>query len=318
MLDYDVQQQPQYSPWSQLAILLALSGCMLLLASFILLPLAAAWMHVPLKDLSEALEKPENVNVNRFLQFASTFFFMAIPSLVFARIMSRNTFKYIGFNSAISGKQFFIIIGIVIIALIISGVLGELNDMIPLSKNTEHYFKGLEDEYNKEMFAIANMKTTQDYIVSLIIIALLPALFEEMLFRGSLQPIMISITKNAFAGILITSILFSAIHVSYYGFLPRVGLGLIIGYVYYLSKNLWLSVATHFFYNAFGVTQIYSLSKAGMLNTDAMNDTFPLYYGVIAAAALFVVFIVFKKESEVVISMYNFRHYKKKNEDNGV
>src|SRR5258706_11305222 len=86
------------------------------------------------------------------------------------------------------------------------------------------------------MFAIANMKTTQDYIVSLLIIALLPAFFEEMLFRGSLQPVMISITKNTFAGILITSILFSAIHGSYYGFLPRVGLGLIIGYVIILVK----------------------------------------------------------------------------------
>ena len=66
--------------------------------------------------------------------------------------------------------------------------------------------------------AIANMKTIQDYIFSLIIIALLPALFEEMLFRGALQPIIINISKNVFAGIFITSFLFSAFHVSYYGF----------------------------------------------------------------------------------------------------
>src|SRR6185436_14085401 len=142
-------------------------------------------------------------------------------------------------------KQVFILVGIVFIAMIVSGVLSEVNEMIPLTKKAESYFKGLEDEYNKEMFAIANMKSTQDYIVSLVIIALLPALFEEMLFRGALQPVMISITRNAFAGILITSILFSAIHMSYYGFLPRLALGLIIGYVFYLSKNLWLASITH-------------------------------------------------------------------------
>ena len=56
------------------------------------------------------------------------------------------------------------------------------------------------------------MKTIQDYLISLIMIALLPAIFEEMLFRGALQPIMINITKNAFIGIFLTSFLFSAIH----------------------------------------------------------------------------------------------------------
>jgi len=127
--------------------------------------------------------------------------------------------------------------------------------------------------------------------------------------------VMISVTKNVFAGILITSILFSAIHMSYYGFLPRLGLGLIIGYVFHFSKNLWLSVITHFLYNAFGVTEIYSVSKTGELNADAISDTLPLYYGIFAFAALFAIFYVFKRESEVVISMYNFRHFRKENND---
>jgi membrane protease YdiL (CAAX protease family) len=315
MLDYDVQQKPRLSPLSQLAVLFLLSGFGLLLGSFISIPIVTTYLHVSLTELPNALLKSENANLSRILQFITTFFFMAVPSFVFARIMDKQPFKYIGFNRAVSGKQVFIIVGIVFIGLIVSGVLGELNELIPLSKNAEKYFKDLENEYNKEMLVIANMKTVQDYLISLVVIALLPALFEEMLFRGSLQPIMISLTKNAFIGILITSIFFSAIHMSYYGFLPRLALGLMIGYVYYFSKNLWLPVATHFLYNAFGVSQMYSLSRAGMLNADAMNDTFPLYYGLIAAAALFVIFIMFKKESEVVISMYNFRHLPKETVD---
>ncbi len=181
--------------------------------------------------------------------------------------------------------------------------------MIPLSKSLEQHFKSLEDQYNKEVFAIANMKTVQDYIISLIIIALLPAMFEEMLFRGALQPVMINITKNALAGILITSILFSALHASFYGFLPRLVLGLILGYIFYFSKNLWLSIVFHFLNNALGITQMYALSKKGLLTANAMNDdTFLLYYGLIAAVALYVAFKVFKKESEVVISMHNLQH----------
>ena len=307
MIDYDVQR-PRYSLWSQLAILLFLSGIGLLIGSIVSIPIATAYLHVPLTQLQDALLKSENANLSRMLQFVTTFFFMAVPSLIFARIVSRKPFNYIGFNSALSGKQVFIIVGIVLFGLAISGALSTVNEMIPISKSAEQYFKGLEDEYNKEVLAIANMKTMQDYIVSLIVIALLPAIFEEMLFRGSLQPIIIKLTKNAFAGILITSILFSAIHMSYYGFLPRLALGLIIGYIFYFSKNLWLSSITHFLYNAFGVTELYALSKQGQLTTNAVNDDgFPWYYGLIAAAALYILFIFFKKESEVEISMHNIK-----------
>lgn len=308
MFDYGLQQ-PKYSPWTQLAILLMLSGVGLLLGSFISIGIANMYLKVPLENLADALKNSDNANLSRMLQFVSTLFFMAIPSLVFAKIVSSKPLAYIGFNEAISGKQVFILIGIMIAGLFLSGALSELNAMIPISASAAKYFKGLEDEYSKEMLAIANMKSLQDYLFSLFIIALLPALFEEMLFRGSLQPVMIKITRNSFAGILITSILFSAIHASYYGFLPRLALGLMIGYVFYQSKNLWLSSIMHFLYNGFGVTQMYALSKQGLLTPEKMNDeSLPLYYGLIAGALVYVLFIFFKKESEVVISMHNINN----------
>jgi membrane protease YdiL (CAAX protease family) len=310
MIDYNPQRQ-KYSAASQLAILLLLTGLGLILGSFISIFIAKAFLHMPLQGLAEALKNEKNADLSRWLQFITTFFCMAIPSIVFARIMNNKPLAFMGFNGAISGKQFFLIVAIMFMALFVSEALSKVNEMIPISSGMEKYFKGLEDEYNKDIMAIANMKTVQDYLLSLFIIAFLPAIFEEMLFRGTLQPIMINLTKNAFAGILITSILFSAIHGSYYGFLPRIALGLIIGYVFYYSKNLWLSSLTHFLYNGFGVTQMYMLSKEGMLTPEAMNDDgVSVYYGLIAAAALYVVFIFFKRESEVEISMYNYRKHK--------
>lgn len=306
MFDYDLNEKPRYSPWAQFAILLCLCGVGLLVGAFVSIPIALSYLHVPYTELRNALLKEENVNLSRMLQFITTFFFMTLPALIFARIINRRPFQYIGFNNAVSGKQVFIIIVIVIIGLILGGALSELNAMIPISKSLETYFKSLEGEYDKEVFAIANMKTVHDYIISLIIIALLPAMFEEMLFRGSLQPIMIKLAGNAVAGILITSILFSALHGSYYGFLPRMALGLILGYIFYFSKNLWLSITFHFFNNALGITQMYALSRKGSLTINAMNDdTLPLYYGLIALLALYIAFKMFKKESEVVISMHN-------------
>lgn len=310
MIDYNLQR-PKFSASSQLAILLLLCGLGLIIGSFISIFIAKSFLHTPLQNLEEALKNEKNAGLSRWLQFITTLFFMAIPSFVFARIQNNKPFKYIGFNGAISGKQVFLIIGIMFLALFVSEALSNLNEMIPLPSETEKYFRGLEDEYNKEMLAIANMKTMQDYLASLFIIAFLPAIFEEMLFRGTLQPIMINLTKNAFIGILITSILFSAIHASYYGFLPRLALGIVIGYVFYYSKNLWLSSLTHFLYNAFGVTQLYELSRQGLLTPQAMNDDgVSVYYGLLAAVALFGIFVFFKRECEVEISMYNFRKNK--------
>jgi membrane protease YdiL (CAAX protease family) len=306
MFDYDLTERPRFSPWAQFAILLCLVGVGLLVGSFVSIPIIISSLHVPITQLKDALLNSTNANLSRTIQFISTFFAMALPAIIFARIVNRKPFSYIGFNNAISGKQVFILIGIVLIGLILSAALSELNAMIPLSKSLAQSFKSMEDEYDKEVFAIANMKTVQDYIMSLIIIALLPAVFEEMLFRGCLQPVMINITKNVFAGILITGILFSALHGSFYGFLPRLALGLILGYIFYFSKNLWLSIIFHFFNNAMGITQMYALSRKGLLTQNAMNDdTLPLYYGLIAVVALYFAFKIFKKESEVVISMHN-------------
>lgn len=306
MFDYDLTERPRFSPWAQFAILLCLVGVGLLVGSFVSIAIIISNLHVPMTQLKEALLNSTNANLSRTIQFISTFFAMALPAIIFARIVNRKPFSYIGFNSAISGKQVFILIGIVLIGLILSAALSELNAMIPLSKSLAQSFKAMEEEYDKQVFAIANMKTVQDYIMSLIIIALLPAIFEEMLFRGCLQPVMINITKNVFAGILITGILFSALHGSFYGFLPRLALGLILGYIFYFSKNLWLSIIFHFFNNALGITQMYALSRKGLLTQNAMNDdTLPLYYGLIALVALYFAFRFFKKESEVVVSMHN-------------
>jgi len=259
-------------------------------------------MHVDTIKLADELMKPQNVNWNRLLQVLGSFMIMALPAVLVAAFNGGNPIYKIGFNEAISGRQTLIVVFMVIAGFMASGALGELNEMIPLPKATEAYFKKLEDNYDKEVLSITSMKTSFDYIVSLVVLALIPAIFEEMLFRGCLQKIMISLTRNAFAGILITSIIFSAIHFSYYGFLPRLFLGLLLGYIFYLSKNIWLNIIAHFLNNAYPLTAMYGLTMQGKSSEDVLQETFPLYYGVIGAVILILLLFSFKKESERVLS----------------
>jgi CAAX protease family protein len=225
-----------------------------------------------------------------------------LPAFMVTAINGGNAVEKIGFNEVMSGSQVLIVVSMVITGFFISGALSELNQMIPITKSATNYFQKLENEYNKQVMVLGNMKSTADFIFSIFVLALVPAIFEEMLFRGTLQQIMIALTRNAFAGILITSIFFSAIHLSYYGFLPRLFLGTMLGYIFYFSKNLWLSIVAHFLNNAYSLTVMFALSRSGKLNMEALNETYPLYYGVFGIVVIILLFIAFHRESKKLLA----------------
>src|SRR5207344_1198984 len=89
--------------------------------------------------------------------------------------------------------------------------------------------------------------------INLFIIAFLPALGEELFFRGMMQKLFSQLTKNNHLAIIITSIIFSAIHLQFYGFLPRMVLGIFLGYLLVWSGSLWLPILAHFVNNASAV-----------------------------------------------------------------
>lgn len=297
-----MMHEQRFNPSSQLALLLAFCGAGIIVSAILTGVISTAVLHIKIEDLENAILKPENVQVARLIQILTSFLIFTVPALIVASLNRGNPISKLGFKETISGRQIFLIILIMVAGTMISGALGEINQMIPLPKTTELFFRNLEDNYNKEVLAISNMKSTLDYIMSLIVLAALPAIFEEMLFRGCLQKIMVSLTRNAFIGIFITSFLFSAVHFSYYGFLPRLFLGLMLGYIFYYSKNLWLNIAAHFINNAYAVTGMYVLSRSGKLTTDVLEETFPWYYGVIGAVIFIYLFLQFKKESARVVT----------------
>lgn len=289
--------QERLSPWSQLALLLGLCGAGIVVSSVITAIIGNLVLHVPLITLADELMKPENIAVNRLLQVFTTFLVMAVPAFLVTYFKGGDTMTNLGLRQKSGMIQVGIIVLMVFFGFMLSDALSVLNKMIPLSAEAEKMFKEMEDNYSNQVMAIASMESFADYFLSLIILAALPSIFEEMLFRGSLQQIMTGITKNSFAGILITSIIFSAIHISFYGFLPRLFLGLMLGYIFYFSKNLWLSIAAHFINNAYTLTVIFLYSRSGKPATDAFEESFPWYYGLVGGISMIFLFFIFRKES---------------------
>lgn len=295
-----MDHKPAVNYPSQLAILLGLMGIFMIVSALLVAMIGAAAMHVPPMKVALEMNRPEYVNLSRFLNTLASLFVFMVPSLILARILSKRPFAQLRFNTQISGRQALLVLFLSLASIIMGGALGALNEWIPIPATWYAKAKAMEEIYKETMLAMATMKTTSDYLISLLVIAALPAFFEEIFFRGALQQVFVGMTRSRWVGIFITSVLFSAIHFSYFGFLPRLALGIVLGLIFSYSKNIWLSVLLHFLNNALIVTQLFIMSRQGKPIEKTMDENAPVWWGVIAIVLIVTLFRAFRKESEKV------------------
>ena len=139
-------------------------------------------------------------------------------------------------------------------------------------------------------------------IVGLIVIAVVAGIGEELIFRGLIQRKFYKGLNNPHLAICGAAIIFSAIHMQFYGFLPRMMLGALFGYLYLWTGNLWVPIAAHIFNNGFAVVMFY-LSHIGVIGVDIEElETFPIP-AVIASLFLSAALLwYFRKEQGTEIS----------------
>lgn len=119
------------------------------------------------------------------------------------------------------------------------------------------------DEGSMEaLMRMLEMDGAIDLLVNLIIVAALPALGEELLFRGVVQKEFIRHMDNHHVAIILASFIFSAVHLQIQGFLPKFIIGLIVGYAYYWTKSLWYPIVIHFINNTIPTLAIFIAGDA--------------------------------------------------------
>lgn len=281
----------------QIGILLGLIGAGLIIGAIIS---AALWVGMtgrPLLSMATDLLNPKYYNAIMWIQAVSTFFMFFLPVYFFALICYRNPSKFMGFNTNFDSRQLFLVVIIIIFTFPLSGALAELNKIIPIPKDWAAYFKEKEAERALQEAALININSFSRYLLSMFIIALLPAIFEEVCFRGGIQNILTRWFKGPWIAIILTAIVFSAVHVSYYGFLVRFALGVILGLVFYYSGSLWLSIIIHFFYNGIQVTALYFATMSVTKPTRDIEENFPLWAGIISLIIIIAAFYIFRKMS---------------------
>ncbi len=113
----------------------------------------------------------------------------------------------------------------------------------------ESWMRQKEDAAQSLTNAFLNTGTVGGFIINVVVICALAAIGEEWLFRGVLQPVFIRLFRSPAWGIVMTGLLFSAIHLQFYGFFPRWFLGILFGWIAWRTRSVWAAVWAHFVNN---------------------------------------------------------------------
>ena len=122
-----------------------------------------------------------------------------------------------------------------------------------------------EKELEKITIFLVSFANNWEFLFGILSIALIPGICEEYLFRGVLQKNFYLISKNIHIAVWLSAFFFSALHLQFYGFFPRMLLGVLFGYIYYWSGSILYPMIAHIFNNFFSLT-IFYLSQKGVLN----------------------------------------------------
>ncbi len=245
------------------------------LSCFLIFFFIALLLAIPIFGLDFALVKQyiisgpdlSNVVIAKFFQIFQSVGVFIIPSFILAFIFSGSFREYLKLKNYPGTLIIILSVVSIIISIPLINYLSYLNSNIDLPDFIgilEDKIIDMENEANHLMESFLNTITIKGFIANLVMICILPAIGEELLFRGIFQRLFIEWTKNVHAGILLGAFLFSFIHFQFFGFLPRLLLGIYFGYLFLWSRTIWLPVITHFTNNAVAVVYFYiSGSKIG-------------------------------------------------------
>ncbi|MCA1762041.1 MAG: lysostaphin resistance A-like protein [Cryomorphaceae bacterium] len=206
---------------------------------------------------------PQVVNINRVLLLFQHLGMFVVPSFAFALLISSNWKRVLGFRPARASVAVAAIL-VMIAALPLINALAWMNELLKFPEflsGLEAAFAGMEESAAKLTKAITEDANPIVLAVNILTIAALPAIGEELIFRGLVIPIVRKWSGNVHTAVWVAAILFSAMHMQFYGFFPRMVLGAVLGYLFVWSGSVWIPIIAHFTNNAFALTMLFLMSR---------------------------------------------------------
>lgn len=250
------------------------------------------------------LSNPLVLSAMKVLQVFSTALGMfLVPAIVTAFLFSHQPARYLHIGAIPKLTEILLVVILIFSVAPLINLIYEFNKMLQLPEfmsGVEAWIRAKEDEMEKLTLAFLDMKTTGDLLSNVLVVGLLTALAEEFLFRGVLLRLFREMTGNMHVAILLTAILFSAIHMQFYGFIPRMLLGMLLGYLLWWSGNLWLPVLAHFINNSGAVVFAYIAARNQMPFNHETIGTSVSDLPVLIISALIAGYILFRFKKNAV------------------
>lgn len=277
------------SPWLILLCLLALMMLGMILGSMLVNGLAYAQGMNGLTFLGNMDEDSplQQRNMARWANLFPHFFAFTLSSLACALLFFRKAWLQKLQLTQVPAWAF--IGGGILFVLSIFPVAQTaywINQQLPLPT----WMKDMEKSANELVKILLHMDSPAELLLNLLTVGVVAAIGEELVFRGIVQQQLSKMLGNPILSIWVTAIIFSAIHMQFVGFLPRVILGAGLGYLFYWSRSLWLPIIVHFLFNSLQVIAYYVLGeKADQFSPDQAIDTPNWLGGILGLGVLLVV-----------------------------
>ena len=293
------QQFDQFNPWSSLLIFVLLFIVATVVSQLIAGVVGILVANVPLDQITTLLAPPygpESKKLLFIIQGISHFLGFTLFGLIYASKLDRQSLKSIFEPKRFTLKDGSIAVLLTFFFMLFNSIIIEWNMNIEFPEFLSE-FEAWARKTEDDLMALTNLLSSYDNLaelmVALLVIGVLPAIGEELIFRGLLQNKIASIAKNPHVAIWVAAIIFGAFHLQFYGVVPRILLGAVFGYLYYYSGSLLYAILAHFVNNGLAVIIMYIGPRVDEnWDPQAMDEQMPLY---VSLGALVLFLILAKK-----------------------
>ncbi|PJJ48444.1 CPBP family intramembrane glutamic endopeptidase [Hymenobacter chitinivorans] len=279
-------------PFANLLLLVGLALATLCIAGFVTVVCSYLFFGVGLLEVGNVTQHPQSHpqgwGLLMLTQGLTLFIMLAGAALALVKLTGRSAREYFAPRRPVPIIWVVAAMGLIILSLPFMASLIEWNANVHVPGFLQRFtwltdfgtWARAKEEELKDLTAyLTRFNSPQRLLVGLVVIAVVPAISEELFFRGVLQRNLVEWFKSRHVGVFLAAAIFSAIHMQFLGFVPRFVLGLILGYLYEWSGNILVPMAAHFTQNAFQLVLLYLQQRewtAPDFNPDS-TETMPWY-----------------------------------------
>jgi len=217
---------------------------------------------------------------------------------IIVRFLEKANLNWTKQLSRVSGKNLALVTAMTVGGMLFNGLLMYWNSLLVLPdflSGVEQWMRDMETQLMELTQYLTDFQSIPELLAGILVIGVFAGVGEEMFFRGLIQPKMQRYFQSPHLGIWITAFIFSAIHVQFYGFLPRMFLGALFGYLYHYTGSLFYPILGHILNNTFTLLLVYAFNE-GLIELDVQSTDTVSYPGALVGFLVLILgFLYFKK-----------------------